>query len=459
MRSIRVRLLVLLLTGLAVVLVAGGGAVYWIARASLQRQLDAELAAQARALASLVVFDDGDLEFEFDQGLTVPVTDGYFEFRTRLGRVLRRSENLDDDALPTREPASRDYLFEDVTLPGGVRGRAVWLAFRPRLDFEYAPDRPDELVVSVAIDRGPTDSAMATLLGALIIVGGVVAATVAVLVTVGVRWGLVPLDRLSRQLCTIGDRTMSKRFEDARAPRELVPVYRELNRMLDRVEVTLERERSFANAAAHELRTPLAELRSTAEVAIRWPDSDRAANALQELLGVGREMERLVESLLLISRGNAADVDGEADEVPLKTLVDSCLDRANGSISEKDLELTVDLDDGDTLHAPHDALEIILRNLIDNAVHYTPLRGSITIRQSGNGRSRALLVENGPVDLVEDDLPRLFEPFWRFEHARSDRKHVGLGLTVVHRIARAVGLEIDAGLEGDQLQMRVTAPS
>jgi two-component system sensor histidine kinase QseC len=458
MTTIRGRLLAMLMIGLAVVLTAGGVAVYGIAHASLMRQLDSGLRTRAMALASLVTFDDGKVEFELDEGETETIEDGYFEFRTRSGEVLKRSHNLAEASLPARADLGDELVYDDVELPGHADGRAVWLAFRPRVDWEVGSDaQPDELVVTAALDRGPVDRALATLLGALIIVGGVIGITVALLVSVGVRWGLAPLDRLSRQLGGVSDRTISKRIDDAGAPGELVPVYRELNRMLDRVQRALDRERSFANAAAHELRTPLAELRATAEVAVRWPDIGRATASLTEMLTIGREMERLVESLLLISRGNAAAVEGDQDRVPVAPIVHDCLERANGSISEKGLKLNVDVDERSTLRAPPDVVEIMVRNLIENAVQYTPSDGSVTIRdeRSADG-TPSLIVENDPVVLDEKDLPRLFEPFWRAEGSRSDREHVGLGMAVVHQIARAIGLRVDAGLTGDRLQIRVS---
>ena len=121
------------------------------------------------------------------------------------------------------------------------------------------------------------------------------------------------------------------------------------------------------------------------------------------------------------------------------------------------LKLTVELDDRNTLRAPPDAVEIMVRNLIDNAVRYTPSDGSVTIRnECGADGAASLIVENDPVDLDEDDLPRLFEPFWRAEGSRSDREHVGLGMAVVHQVASAIGLRVDAGLTGDRLQIRVS---
>jgi two-component system sensor histidine kinase QseC len=273
----------------------------------------------------------------------------------------------------------------------------------------------------------------------------------------GVRLGLRPLDRLRRQLPGISGRTISTRLSDARIPRELAPIYRELNEMLERMERALERERSFADATAHELRTPLAELRATAEVAIRWPEPDRAISSLHEVLAIGHEMERLVESLLLISHGREQERAAELPEVPVSPIIGRLLEREAGTIHAKDLGVNLDVADSASMQAPAEAIEIILRNLINNAVHYTPAGGRIGVRaQSHNGSAASVLVENDPVTLRESDLPLLFRPFWRADGSRTDRAHAGLGLAVVQQIAQATGLEVAASLAGDRLAIRVT---
>ena len=463
MRSIRGRLLATLLTGLALVLGAGGTAVYLTAARSLTGQFDAALEARAHTVASLVKLEPpARLVWEISDAPAVPMDETFFELRDPARGVLKRSDNLGADPLPQRTPAENAVEFGDLDLAGAIRGRAAWLTFRPRVDPEDWEGRdiagadPPLLVVTAALDRTPVDRALARLLAALLALGTGVGVTAGLLIVLGVRWGLAPLNRLSRQLAAVGGDDLSRRFDGKAAPRELAPVYDELNRMLQRVERTIERERTFADAAAHELRTPLAELRTAAEVALRWPDLDRAEPALREALAIGREMECLVDSLLLISRGHAASSWDGARAASLGPIVRGCLKHADESIAAKGLAVAVTLNGGETLAAPADAVEIIVRNLIDNAVQYTPARGTILI---GNGHAgheaAALFVENGPVELVAGDVPRLFEPFWRREGARTDRRHSGLGLAVVDHIARAIGLRVEAELAGDRLRIRL----
>jgi signal transduction histidine kinase len=475
MNTIRGRLLALLLIGLSAVLAAGGMAVYWIAEVSLVNQLDANLESRARSTASLVSREAKGLVFDPEDLWAQPLAEAQYEFRTMSGEVLHRTNGLSQASLPAVEPTGDQCAFADIRLSDDIAGRAAWLAFRPRVDSDpedadhevdpqeqvlaSAEAAPERLIVMVAADRRSVDRSLATLLSALIVVGAVLVATVAALVTLGVRWGLGPLDRLGRQLKGVSGETIATRIAGGDAPRELTPIYHELNRMLDRVEVTLQRERSFASAAAHELRTPLAELRTTAEVAMRWPDSDRANAALQDALSIGREMERLVDSLLHISRGDSGAIGRAIETVAWAPLVRDSVQRAAEAIGEKGLHVTVNVDERATMATSREALEIIVRNLVDNAVQYTPPRGRIGVRcENFEPDSSVLVVENGPVDLHAQDVPRLFEPFWRTDGARTDRTHVGLGLTVVQRIANAIELNVEARLAGDRLQIRVSRP-
>jgi two-component system sensor histidine kinase QseC len=467
--SIRARLLLTLLCGLAAVLVAGGAAVYWIADSGLTAQFDEGLESRAHALASLVKLEPAGLVFEVSDAPPTLMTETAFELRDQSGMLLRQSQNLASASLPVHDLSEGQLVYGEVLLPNSISGRAAWLAFRPRVDpddwqgLDMSKARPPLLIVAAAMDRNPIDRALSTLLGALLGVGVVAALTALGLVAAGVRWGLAPLDRLRNQLGAIGDRTITNRLDAAGVPRELLTVYSEINGMLNRIEAALQRERSFASAAAHELRTPLAELRTVVEVARRWPDPVRSDHALLEALTIGLEMERLVESLLLISRGKLTSTDDAPTSIT--TIVHDCIQRANGSIADRQLQFDVDLERcaeaSRRVCVPREAMEIIIRNLLDNAIHYTPSRGHVTIRDGAGPIDSTLfsilVVENGPVDLTPEELPRLFEPFWRLEKSRTDRQHVGLGLTVVKRIAEAIGWDIQARLVERNLQMSLLA--
>lgn len=462
--SIRTRLIAILLVGLLVALVVGGTGLHLLTKRSLVHQLDAGLEARARAMATLVSIEHGRVEMEYDDELSNPATAYLFELRSAAGTLIEHADRLGDMTLPFRTASVP--VFFGLALPDGRPGRAVSLAFRVRDEDEDHVDEGmayggigQELIITVAVSRGSVDGALAAVLGAQLAIGVGLVVVVAGLVWFGIRVGLQPLDHLAIGLGEVTGERLSRRFEPVGAPREIVPVYDALNRMLDRIEDTVQRERRFADAAAHELRTPLAELRSTAEVALKWPDPQRAVAAMEEVLGIGGEMEGLVESLLTLSRARGDNGGQSTGRTRLAPMVSRCLERAADMIEARCLDVRVEIDERAEAPAATEALEIIVRNLVENAVEYTPEGGSIFVHaDQGDAGAFTFTVENGPVDLQREDLSRLFEPLWRADGSRTDRRHAGLGLTIARHLAESIGLVVRAELdEGRTLAVAVAS--
>lgn len=452
MRSIRARLLVMLLAGLVAVLLLGGAGVYSLVRSQLLAELDASLDSRARSLAALVFMEHGEIEIEFDEQLGASIG-AVFSVAGPDGVILACSPALADHPLPGLLSPGETAAWADVELPEDTDGRAISIAFFPRADEEIqgsdtapAAGLP-RLVATVAVSRETTDQALATVLGAIALVGAVLVAATIALVWIGVRVGLAPLDRLSARLRTIDAARIDTRVDAAGAAAELRPVYDELNRLLARVGEAIARERRFTDAAAHELRTPLAELRATAEVALRWPDDERPVQALRESVAIAGEMEQLVESLLLMSRGDAIAIDDAAPR-PIAPIVEKCLDGIAESAASRTIAVHASLAPDARWRIPEHAAETIIRNLIDNAAQYTPPGGSITVELTHTPESGSRLsIANTPVAITAEQIPYLTEPLWRADPARSERTHLGIGLTIVSRFAHAAGLALDISLQ------------
>ena len=453
MRSIRSRLLGTLLAGLLAVLVLGGSGVYWLVRAHLLDELDASLESRARALAALVFLEQDTIELEFDDEIGGSIG-ALFCVTDAAGKVLACSPSLAEHPLPSQLRAGDTIAWGDVELEGDIDGRALSLAFSPREEEDAersrasSPNATARLVATVAVSREATDRALGTVLGALSLVGGALIAATIVLVWGGVRVGLAPLDRLSARMSTIDAAHMDQRVDSEEAPTELKPVYEELNRLLARVEHALARERRFTDAAAHELRTPLAELRTTAEVASRWGDAEHTAAALREAVAIAGEMDQLVDSLLMISRGDTLSMD-DARPIDIAPIVEKCLAGLGKEAASRSVAVRTSLDREARWRIPEHAAETIVRNLLENAVQYTPAGGSVGVDLARSAEYGArLVVENGPVDLTPEQIPYLAEPFWRADAARSERAHRGIGLTIVSHFAEVARMELDISLEG-----------
>src|SRR5262249_9793902 len=135
--------------------------------------------------------------------------------------------------------------------------------------------------------------------------------------------GLSPLARLGAQADAIGSESLATRFPVTGVPAELVPIGHRLNDLLARLDSAFERERRFTAAVTHELRTPIAELRSACDVALRWPEESRAS--LAEAHEVSIQMGRLVEALLELRRGETGSLSIDLERVDPAELLDGVL--------------------------------------------------------------------------------------------------------------------------------------
>jgi two-component system sensor histidine kinase QseC len=254
----------------------------------------------------------------------------------------------------------------------------------------------------------------------------------ALAIWIGVGAGLRPLGELRRELGRRGPADLAP-LEPARVPAEIQPLVTELNRLFGRIGEALERERRLTADAAHELRTPLAVLSTQAQVA-RRASSDAARNeALDALVAGSERAARLIEQMLTLARLESGEDRGAAQAVALRALAREALAEVAPYAHGKDIEL--ELAEGPAVTAPgHPGLlGILLRNLLDNAVRYTPAGGAVRVAVSnGGGIARLEVSDNGP-GVPPQSLARLGERFHRL--AAAEETGSGLGLSIVLRIA------------------------
>ena len=258
-------------------------------------------------------------------------------------------------------------------------------------------------------------------------------------------WELKSLRELTRQL----NQRSPQDFEElntSRLPSEVLPLALALNSLFARTASMLERERAFISDASHELKTPLTALRVQAEVAaLAETDAPVRKKALHRLLEGIERCSRLIEQLLNLSRLDAMSrTDGTQSATPVNSTPLPWAELITGAVSEimpgaNEKELTVQTEISP--HCPDAAgdpalMALLLRNLLENAVRYTPLKGKIKIELE---RSE-LKISNSGDGIDPADLPRLGERFFRPPGQKETGS--GLGLSIVRRVAALQGFQL-----------------
>jgi signal transduction histidine kinase len=491
MNSIQKRLIGALLGALALLLLAGGSAVYYSTRALLLRDFDMVLrSVEPEALVNVrnqLREHSGDgREITFELNETLAKSGVYVEAWTPEGKVLARSGSLEGGDLPfPGTPPSTGLLWQDSNASnlGRVRALALNLDSHIREPDAYSVSGPGNatspeiaarekekaalemrlgglpksVVLAIARNRTELDATLRRLSRVLWITGLLMVFLTAPIVTTISRRGLAPLERVGEQAARIDASKLGFRFPTEDLPLELQSICGRLNDLLARLETSFARERCFSADVAHELRTPITELRALAEIALKWPSSDPVVTgAFRDALDAVLQMQIIVDGLLTISRCESGIQMPVAGPVAMPGLVRRSWQPFETRAAEKRLRVQFDLSDDVFIQSDGGMLALILTNLFSNAVEYAPREGRVQLQLRNNGHLE-FNVANSVENISAEDLPHFFERFWRKDAARSSSEHSGIGLSVSRACARVLGLELEAALPANGwLMMRLS---
>ncbi|MEW5790699.1 MAG: ATP-binding protein [Pseudomonadota bacterium] len=426
--SLRRRLLVLLLLVLSLAWALAAGLSFLDARHELDEVFDAQLAQSARVL--LAQFspeaDDEEIETEelerpqhkYEQQIA-------FQIWHRDGRLLLRSASAPATPL---SPLTEGYGDRQI------QGQA-WRVFS-----RWDADRRH--YIQVGERRAVRDELAGHIAARLLLPLGLALPLLAGLVWFGVGRGLAPLRQVAEAVGRRAPRHLD-RLDSSRAPAEVRPLLDALNALFAKLEAAFARERRFTADAAHELRTPLAALKTQAQVARRAQDAAERERALDNVLrGVDRAT-RLVEQLLALARLEHENAAWQWQPVELAGLAAAVLAELEPTAHAKGIGVSLAAPDSCVLPGDATALAILLRNLVDNAVRHTPAGGQVAVRVSCDPAQALLEVsDNGPgIPAAERD--KVWERFYRGEGVEAEGS--GLGLSIVRRIIELHGGTVELG--------------
>ncbi|MCA6218223.1 sensor histidine kinase N-terminal domain-containing protein [Ideonella sp. B7] len=435
--SLQRRLLLAVTGAVAALWLATAVFTYWEAQHELDELLDAHLAQAASLLVAQAAPVDGDLRHDDAQDGRHPDPDDGLVDAPRLHQYARRVafQVWHEGQLVMRSPTAPDTPLS--TLASGFENRTLadetWRLFATH-------GRENDVQVYVA-ERISSRSdilwgMMRGLLGPLLLALPLIALAV---------WGTVwrtlrPLGQLSRALAARQPGDLAPITLPEAPPAELEPALRELNELLARIGTLIDGERRFTADAAHELRTPIAAIRAQAQVALAATADDERRHALQATLQGCDRANHLVQQLLTLSRVEAAH-HASGPGTPPPPLVDLAgVARAVvGELAPTAVarQQTLALEAPDTLPLPGNdtLLRVLLRNLVDNALRYSPEGAEVQVRLTQDSDGTHLEVEDSGPGLEEAELARLGERFFR--KLGTGVSGSGLGWSIVRRIAAA----------------------
>ncbi len=470
MRSIQRQLTVKVVAASIALSLAAGIALFLAVRWALIAHEDHALLNEAQAITGMVHrIPNGKLEFEFTPAnlpdFQSARSAGFLQIRQTDGTVLARSPSLRDPVNFT-PPPSTSHVHWNVTLGPNRPGRAVQFEFIPEYDDDglpidnvrpssWPPEKP--LIMWLARDRAPLHETLNIVATWLIATTTAFALLTTLAVALTVRRGLHPLRQFSVNLSEIDVNSLDESLPLEGLPEELEPIARRTNELLARLNAAFRRERRFTADVAHELRTPVAELRSLAEVALKWPDGPQTGGDYRDVLAIARQMERLIVTLLGLARAQADRITPAREAIELCATLRSTFEPLKAVAQQRQLTLRWELPEHAVITSDTAIVQSIARNLVENAVEYTTPGGRVQIIvEKGAGRI-TLIITNETSSLTSADVTHLFEPFWRKDAARVASNHTGVGLALVAAYAKLTNAHIQATQPArDLLRIAVT---
>ena len=426
------------------------GVLYWTMARSLEQAEDELLRDRLYTLG--VVLRGGvipeiaeEVELEWAGG---PDADLYVRVRDAGGALIAETRGMVDLGLP-------DAVFPEPTPLADGLGRAVrhgtpdGRLFQLRsLEAAAGPGDAIPLTIEIAADRTGDEALLAgdrrrsaTILALALIgctLGGVAIA----------RRGMRPVSRIGETLRHIRATTLHERISTDGLPTELLGLASTSNEMLDHVERAFAQLSRLSADIAHELRTPIHNLRGEVEVALARPRSpEEYRNVLGSCLEECTRLSSLIDSLLFLARAEGGSQPMRPRTLALDDELAAIAEFYEPLASETGVALTVSVRDGPSAELDRALLQSAVGNLIENAIEATKAGGSVAVTSGSENGGAFVEVADSGCGIAPEHLSQLFEPLYRVDAARGGG--TGLGLSIVKRIAELHGGSVSIASQPD----------
>ena len=442
---------------------------FFVALYFTHRQLlaafDTELRGRAMGIAALVHYSEDERPvLQFQQDMLPPPFErrnaDLYEVFDQTGKLIARSEGWPSVALPSElHPTYTNFEWKGETF------RALRLTHVAVLDREADTPANDFLTITYASPLTPVNRTIGRL--RLYIAGGCV---LLLCITVplalwGLRRGLHPLGDLASNAALISTSNWELNpSAEAMATRELLPLTNAMTSMLEGLHRAFMQQREFLANAAHELKTPVAILKSTVQSLLQRPRSSEEYRAgLEQCLEDMARLEKLLHSMLRLARAEqwaAGSLQRDLAEIDLRTTCEAAVDSITPLAQQHAIDIQVSSNGPVIVRADSEDLELVWANLLENAVRFTPANSTVKVRVASDVSHGVVEISDSGPGISPDELPRIFERFHRGDTSRSrDTGGYGLGLAISKAVIEAYGGSITPKNEvGAGTRMIVSIP-
>ncbi len=420
--SLRRRLLGLLLGGVAAAWLVTMVFSYIDAHHEVDELFDAQLAQAGQTLLALAGHDEGDdieelgdISHKYQRRLRFQIWSGE-------GKLLMRSKNAPETALTASNGFSETRSQDE----GRWRHFSQW-------------NDEHSLQVQVSENHHIRDELIGQIAWRLLMPALFGLPLIGLWVWLATRQGLASLDGIASQIASRQPQQLQA-LDPVTAPEEVRTMLEAINGLFRRVADVLDAERRFTADAAHELRTPLAALQAQLQVALRARDDKERERSLTQLQYGLTRASHLVDQMLQLARLDPESGLPDSKAVDLSILAEDVCAELGAAILDKNIDFDLQASPGCAINGQPEWLRVLMRNLVDNAIRYTPSFGQVRVSLSSDTTGQRFSVSDSGPGISADDREAVLQRFHRLNHA--DQPGSGLGLSIVSRIVELHGAQM-----------------
>jgi two-component system sensor histidine kinase TctE len=361
-----------------------------------------------------------------------------------------RGEYVDGDRdmpIPKEEETPQPWSVQfryDMLRNTELRVAYTYIDLRKTLNEHEASDEPRLALVQVGETLEKRTQLVNQIIKGVIVPEFIILPIALALIWFALSRGLMPLAELQQRIRARRPDDLSP-IESGHVPEEISPLVRSLNDMLERLSQSIQMQKRFIADAAHQMKTPLAGMRMQAELALRQTNQDEIHRSLEQLAKSSKSATRLVNQLLALARAeNQTPEARPLEPLDLSDLARNVVQEWVQASFNQQIDLGFEQPGHPVMVLGNPTmLRELLSNLIDNALHYTPSDGSVTVRvRADEENQRAMLeVEDTGPGIPPSERSHVFERFYRI--LGSNVEGSGLGLAIVREIAQQHDADVD----------------
>lgn len=422
--------------------------IFFVVHTVVYRELDNDLAYEAhKHTKEIHIVKDSIIfinkkEWEEREHRVVQVNPVFVQIVDENGRIMDKSPNLKEGALAFHSEEIADTHFDTKLNNEAIRQVQI-----PIEQFGVLKG-----YILTAMSQEGAVIVLSNLKNILILLFPIVLLGLFIITRFLAGRSIIPVKVITSTTDRITRNNLNERVLLPQNKDELHRLASSINELLNRIQNAIERERQFTADASHQLRTPLAVLKGTLEVLVRKP---RKEEEYQEKIKSSiAEIDRIsgiVNQLLILARFDKNTQKLEKRKLDLRIAVDDILQRFKSTIHPKNLSINVDADAESCLSSDPYYVDLILENIISNAVKYATQNGKIDISILEKERELVCKIKDNGIGIQKADLQNIFHPFFRSEELNhKEIKGNGLGLSIVKKASELLDVRIEVNSEISQ---------